>query len=206
MQNCPKTVNKACCLCHKDANSYTELRTGKIVCSQCIRSLTDGILNIESTIRKEIDRITVLFIVLFFSAIACLYFWYPSVIVPLSIGLIRKTVISKKIAALNKDKAIIYDRLGLIYELYWDIPPDWHWRREQVISRENGKCQQCGRTKWGSKVPFHVHHIIPKSESAGNHKVENLMLLCEICHGKCDSHGHHFIKRSRKKRLERNKK
>jgi hypothetical protein len=101
---------------------------------------------------------------------------------------------------LERDK--ITTQLNSIYEVYKSRPPDWDSRRNQVIARDKGLCQKCGRRMYGSKLPFHVHHIIPTSKEEANHALSNLTLLCEICHSKNEEHGHQLVKGQRKKRLE----
>jgi len=113
--------------------------------------------------------------------------------------------IRSRVNQIENDRESLLTRVRKLYEQFWNIPPDWSWRREQVIQRDEYKCQSCGRKYYGSKVPFHVHHIIPKSQRDGSHRIENLQLLCEICHGKSETQGHHLVKEARKKRLMRNK-
>jgi hypothetical protein len=116
----------------------------------------------------------------------------------------------QKIEDMQNNIVIIQQVLQDIYKEYWDLPPDWQWRREEVMERDLC-CQDCGRqmgnfrTGYKSKVPFHVHHKIPKSNSGGNHSLDNLILLCEICHAKQDGYGHESIKYFRKKRLKTKK-
>jgi len=56
-------------------------------------------------------------------------------------------------------------------------PPDWDLRRKQVLERFPD-CQGEGP----HSGPLHVHHKIPISKG-GNHRLENLIVLCEHCHG-----------------------
>lgn len=114
-----------------------------------------------------------------------------------------KQSIKARIDELGVEKSSVYSELCAVYEQYWDVPPDWSWRREQVIKRDEGRCCNCGRRMSGSRVPFHVHHVMPKSNRDGNHKLENLELLCEICHSKIDLPGHELVKKARKKRLKK---
>jgi len=86
-----------------------------------------------------------------------------------------------------------------IYAQYWPLPPDWQERRSQVMERDNNTCKSCGRKRLRSKVPFHVHHIVPRSHESGNHSLANLQLLCEICHSKLE--GHELVRASRTERL-----
>jgi len=103
---------------------------------------------------------------------------------------------------LAQEKAV-QSILKPVYALVWPTPPDWTERRKEVIARDLRRCQTCGRRMEGSRVPFHVHHIIPKSERESNHRVDNLKLLCEICHSNEPSSGHEEIAKQRRLRLER---
>ena len=117
-----------------------------------------------------------------------------------------------KIEQLFQDRDKIFNKLESIYEQYWEAPEGfWASRKKQVKERDNWECQNewltgevCNRTKKNSKLEFHVHHIIPKSEPDGNHSLDNLVLLCEICHSKIDAPGHHLIKLKRQRQLNKN--
>lgn len=69
----------------------------------------------------------------------------------------------------------------------------WTPARDRVLERD-GVCQHCDED--GSNRRLHVHHIVPVRlfrETAGlelgdAHKLENLVLLCDRCHGKAE-HG-----------------
>ena len=56
----------------------------------------------------------------------------------------------------------------------------WLWLRQQVLLRDQYKCQKCG-VFVVRKGQAHVDHIIPKS-SGGTDDMSNLMLLCVSCH------------------------
>ena len=96
----------------------------------------------------------------------------------------------------------IFEEFEPLFQGVWDYPPDWQWRRKQVMDRDNYICQRCGRKLWGSVVPAHVHHVIPRSLIEGDHKLDNLVLLCEICHSKIDTPGHQNVHTERQKRLK----
>jgi len=113
--------------------------------------------------------------------------------------------IRQRIKELQDKKEPLYAKLHEIYKMFWERPPDWFWRKEQVFKRAQEKCESCGRKMYGSRVPFHVHHRIPKSEPQGNHSLENLMLLCEICHAKVELPGHQLVKGARASRLKEEK-
>jgi len=56
------------------------------------------------------------------------------------------------------------------------VPPDWAWRRMEVLSRDGQQCVECP-----AKLELQIHHIIPKGKG-GSHNVENLRTLCLRCH------------------------
>jgi len=114
----------------------------------------------------------------------------------------RKTI-AAKINRLCLEELLIHRQLSHIYEQYLGVPPDWLSRRAKIIERDGKCCRHCGRRMSGSRVPFHVHHVIPKAQRDGSHKLKNLILLCELCHSKIKEYGHDFIGRTRRKRLER---
>ena len=119
-------------------------------------------------------------------------------------GPFRKNIESQ-INSLIYKRETLKNSLSKIYEHFWDLPPDWEWRRQQIIKITGGKCQACNRRRSGSVVPFHVHHKIPKSKKDGNHSLDNLQLLCEICHSKMLSNGHELVMESRRTRLKTKK-
>lgn len=69
----------------------------------------------------------------------------------------------------------------------------WAPARDRVLERDE-VCQHCGED--GSNRRLHVHHIVPVRlfrETAGlelgeAHQLDNLILLCDRCHGKAE-HG-----------------
>jgi len=79
--------------------------------------------------------------------------------------------------------------LSLIYDNWPTYPPDWNERRD-IVFDVAGCCEICG-----SQDDLHVHHQIPVSKG-GNHKIENLMALCESCHEA--KHGHRIFSYSSK--------
>lgn len=67
-------------------------------------------------------------------------------------------------------------KLTHIYDYWPTYPPDWDHRTAQIRD-EVLNCQICngyGRV--------HVHHKNP-IRNGGNHRIENLVLTCEKCHG-----------------------
>lgn len=217
----------SCHLCNIASAESILLRTGEYVCQNCISNLENDIKIINNkifSISKEKPSMNIWDILniisIFLMAISSIY----SIIINnyvLTFALVlaggwifeilnKKSNVTKKPFINKKEEKInsLYRRLELteqklhaIYEQFWDIPPDWKWRRKQIILRDNGVCKNCGRRKSGSRVPFHIHHKIPKRIKEGNHSLENLELLCEICHSKCESIGHHLVKDARNKRI-----
>jgi len=66
-------------------------------------------------------------------------------------------------------------KLTLLYDFWPNYPPDWEERKGEVFKQSSG-CHICN-----SNYALHLHHIIPISRG-GNHKLGNLILLCEDCH------------------------
>ena len=54
---------------------------------------------------------------------------------------------------------------------------NWKVRREEVINRDNKKCQACGKLTYRPQV----HHITPRRQG-GTNKLSNLVTLCGRCH------------------------
>lgn len=57
-------------------------------------------------------------------------------------------------------------------------------KREKILKRDNYQCQACYDTEH-----LTIHHIIYRSQGGGDED-ENLITLCETCHG--DVHGFDF--------------
>lgn len=49
------------------------------------------------------------------------------------------------------------------------------WKRDKAI------CQRC-RIRKNEGVPFHIHHIVPFRNKELRADVQNLILLCKVCH------------------------
>lgn len=59
---------------------------------------------------------------------------------------------------------------------------DWFEIREQVLERDNRRCQNCGE-----ESNLVVHHIVPISNRGTNHTT-NLVTLCRQCHRAAHNH------------------
>lgn len=70
-----------------------------------------------------------------------------------------------------------HDALTAIYDRWLTYPPDWDERREAARESGFGKCFLCA----DEGGLLHVHHRKPISQG-GNHRADNLQLLCESCH------------------------
>jgi hypothetical protein len=116
---------------------------------------------------------------------------------------LSQELINTEIKILEKKLASLNIVLQQIYDFYWERPPDWVERGYQTILKYNWTCHNCRRPLQRSVVPIHIHHIIPSAKPEGNHKLDNLILLCEICHSKMP--GHHLVKENRKRRLKQTK-
>jgi len=71
---------------------------------------------------------------------------------------------------------------------------DYNNKKSYIFSRENYKCQLCGKSVIGEKTQ--LHHIIPRP--VGTDKADNLVLLHKKCHKK-------LHKQNLGKKLKRNK-
>ncbi len=220
---------KTCFMCGDSSNNGITLRTDKYVCNSCILKINQNIISMYNEIYKTQskkapfvfwDYLLILMCILIVPVSITSYYAETAIPIVIYIFILAATLGSidtkskkakepfyqKQIAKIGVYKNKLHecqDVLHKIYEQYWEIPPDWKWRRECIIDRENGRCKTCSRRMLGSRVPFHVHHIIPKSKQAGNHSLDNLMLLCEICHSKCEAKGHERVKTVRYNRLNR---
>jgi len=69
-------------------------------------------------------------------------------------------------------------------ELYGPVR-DWLWRRirRYIKRRDGGRCTDCGIDVKGRRVPFEIHHIVPRSRGGTEHPA-NLRTLCSKCHRK----------------------
>lgn len=60
---------------------------------------------------------------------------------------------------------------------------EWRTACSAVWKRDNATCRRCGMHRdYAPDVPFHIHHVIPFGNREHRASVENLVLLCEICH------------------------
>ena len=71
-----------------------------------------------------------------------------------------------------------------------EYPPDWKRRRARCLERDMYRCRLCDAE--GSKdFPLLVHHVIPVPAD-GNHSLQNLLTVCEVCHAECHIHLRHL--------------
>lgn len=95
----------------------------------------------------------------------------------------RRKYIQSRALRLN----VINDELKSIYDYWLDYPPDWDERRKEILN-ENSYCQECLRG-YERNLSLHIHHKIAIAKG-GNHRRENLIVLCDDCHQ--SKHKHKF--------------
>lgn len=140
----------------------------------------------------------------------------PIVIVLLSLGFgsyiwttVRRRVIErvrqaqpevfKGIEAGRSLAAEILEQARRVYKAECDIcesyPPDWDERRLAARTRDGERCTVCAWPRGALRITreLHVHHIVAVAEG-GNHKLENLVTLCSLCHRSAHG-GSKFIRR-----------
>lgn len=60
---------------------------------------------------------------------------------------------------------------------------EWKSACRRVWKRDNARCQRCGLTKRSNPdMPMHIHHIVSFSNKELRASIDNLVLLCEVCH------------------------
>lgn len=84
---------------------------------------------------------------------------------------------------------------------YKSYPPDWEWRRQIVLARDNHHCRNCG---WPMSIlsrrrEFHIHHITLLARG-GDNSLENLITLCHVCHRNVDAYHSRVRKNSKPNR------
>jgi len=179
-----------CILCNSPKTAdVIDLRNGNWVHKLCVNNLESKISSIDNDIQILRTRLKEGF---FLKIKTLLKGAYHS-----------KELVNANIKQLEEGVAPLKRILQGLYDYYWERPPDWEERGYQIIIKYNWTCQHCGRRMERSVVPFHIHHLIHTAKPEGNHKLDNLTLLCEICHSKMP--GHHLVKANRKKRLNRSK-
>jgi 5-methylcytosine-specific restriction endonuclease McrA len=59
----------------------------------------------------------------------------------------------------------------------------WKNTRRYIRSRDGDRCRRCDAS--GAIQRLYVHHIVPRAQG-GTDRYENLMLVCQSCHGKLE--------------------
>jgi len=223
--------NEICLRCSHSSNNFVSLRTGQYICNTCI---TDSETEIQrrrlliqqvKSLRPPMNALDYLrtAILLIFGGSVIFGLVQKELLASIILGLVGSVLfhvtstqsskykipfynsVAEQVRKIESELSALTRELDSIYERMWDIPPDWHLRRLKVIKRDEGRCTKCNRKCYRSRVPFHVHHIIPKSKKEGNHSLSNLVLMCEICHSKIESSGHRLVGAQRKNRLKMQK-
>jgi 5-methylcytosine-specific restriction endonuclease McrA len=76
---------------------------------------------------------------------------------------------------------------------YADRGQNWFKQRKAAITRDNYKCQICGKKQGNKKRVLDVHHIKPFKDFNGDYisanELTNLITLCRHCHTQVEDHG-----------------
>lgn len=59
----------------------------------------------------------------------------------------------------------------------------WKRTRRVIRSRDGDKCRICEAS--GAVQRMYTHHIVPRAQGGTDH-VDNLMLVCQSCHGRLE--------------------
>lgn len=59
---------------------------------------------------------------------------------------------------------------------------EWKNICKEVYKRDKNICQRCKLKKDNSDIPFHIHHLKSFADKDLRSDINNLILLCEICH------------------------
>ena len=59
----------------------------------------------------------------------------------------------------------------------------WKNTRRYIRSRDGDRCRVCEAS--GAVQRMYTHHIVPRAQG-GSDNVDNLMLVCQSCHGKLE--------------------
>ncbi|MBN1919133.1 MAG: WYL domain-containing protein [Verrucomicrobia bacterium] len=94
----------------------------------------------------------------------------------------RELAISQELRELADTRAILLDVRRELYDYWLTYPPDWDSRAAAAGERDGYTCQDCGDFL-GFGRTRHTHHNTPISQG-GNHRLGDLVTLCEECHSK----------------------
>jgi hypothetical protein len=78
---------------------------------------------------------------------------------------------------LGRDAELNWRQLRELWDFWPEYPPDWD-QRQHTARTAAGSCERCH-----SHRHLHVHHRVRRG-NGGNHRPENLEVLCEKCHGR----------------------
>lgn len=68
------------------------------------------------------------------------------------------------------------------------VSQEWKNACSNTWKRDNATCQRC-KTKKETDIPFHIHHIKSFEDKELRADINNLVLLCEVCHQWVHSNG-----------------
>ena len=100
----------------------------------------------------------------------------------------------KQLSTLEREAVKVYrasthNLLCADHEFGDSYPADWQYRTKEVRRLDENRCRRCGSTWEAGVTDLHVHHIIHRINN-GSHHFNNLVTLCNKCHGW--EHGRQF--------------
>lgn len=179
--------NKNCCICNQQVAENNLLLDGRRYHDECINWLKSDYTRWDKKVKTTQEKIyskrneinSVLNSRSFFQKLFGQ--------IPDSIKQIENDIeqIREELNKYRKFKQSVLDerskKLSELYDYWPSRPPDWDGRSYH-LRYSYGYCQNCGARKTYNN-PLQVHHIIPVSQG-GNHKLENLEVICLRCHRK----------------------
>jgi len=175
-----------CYICRETVHNAIQVNRRFVCCMECVRENEHAIVEIDSQIRRIVQREQSL--------------WFV-------IGSIFGICKSKglEVHELQRRRSVVMNRLAVYREEVEFRRGSYEAEKEfraRIYERDNYRCQVCGRNRIGSRVPFHIHHIKYRCEG-GTVDADNLQLLCEICHSKLPKHELVKVAREERLRIER---
>ena len=101
-------------------------------------------------------------------------------------GAKRDVMPTSEIEDLHAKLAKLKSVLTAVYDHLPSWPPDWEERKRQVLRRNGSICSRCGKEK-----DVYLVHDIPVFEG-GTNELENLVLICAVCHASIYKEGDIF--------------
>jgi hypothetical protein len=165
---------RLCCICQQSQPTDSTLIDGSVFHRNCYADLKqtfDRLAHTESTLLAETRKSPT-----FGQSIAMLF----SEARRLGVAQSKELLVSR-IEDVRRTIRETKDILRQIHDVWPDYPPDWEERRELVRARDKYACMECGGN---NRLQLHHRRAI---REGGTHRIDNLILLCELCHS--DAHG-----------------